>query len=495
VYSDGENQSNIRVFGISGFLPDSKTVAKITDERKIIWAGPSSSDHSRYGIFLSQFKLAEKSITTEKMTSNDLFSSKVDFLHVEQIGQIFWIFGTEKTSSFAISICPQENDLESTALNSITYKLRCCEHNKCYNELKHGKFVEKNLFIGLFTDNQDNFVLCSLKIDENCNQKFPSSMTLLYKTSKSFQFSFQKAKNGVSIALVQSNQIQKLSLFNNTIVKNIDFSLDEIGTKGAKTLMGSAIHAGDLYVTSSAGVHRINFSACFRYGESKSVCLAIEDVLCGWNTLTNTCQEIRIKEKRGDDNEVIWGSNLPSEIDSDNEIEIERIGLKPVPISTITSGTVFDQLKWLYGNFQPIPQHDEKFSITFSPEFHRGQMVLYPAESDNLDGIYYLEYLIRGKVVRRSKFRVAPYVGWHQGEYYETLTEPVTQKTILDTSISSVVDESFATKFGNSNVWFVLLIIPIVLLLSLCVFQRQRKVSKSSPVSFFLIFLSMKNSK
>ena len=488
-----------RVDDIVGFTPTAQTAAKKISKTQIISAGPSSIDELTFGIFISEMDGNRFSRT--QLTNPSLFSGTVKFVGIGETPSRFIIFGRqwdkqqEKLNSFAASIC--KNDPASvkteTFISTRMIKLNCCQERHCFPVLQQGHFVNKTTFLGLFINADSESAICSFDltdIDRSTCDKHQKTLpitarkhltaTPLYTTTAVKQFAIKDLTFGSVIALITSDGVQKLSLVDGVILKNYVFKIPEL--TDAKVL-ASGIRGEHLFITTSSGIEMVDLSSCYLYGTSKSVCLAIEDLLCGWNEETVTCETTvtngKLMQKvKGDTDQNI-------EIQVDPEIIIQRSNSNPVTISTLTNGTLCNELKWFNERFEPVPMDDYRYFISYSPEHKRAQLVLYPPQKriNQLDGLYYLEYLIRGQSVRRSRFRVVPFTD-----------EPVlrTAASLISFTTAVNVDENLVmplTADHKAGLWSLLVIPIIALAIVAAILHRNRTSHSSQEKAFLFLFL------
>ena len=358
-------------------------------------------------------------------------------------------------------------------------KINCCRDRHCYPSLKQGHFINGTKFLGLFENPDSESALCSIDITKlfrpKCEETFRKSATAkpLYTSVDTIKhLSILEVARGTVIALVGPKKIYKMSLVDGEMLKNYEFDL------GSRDILATGFRGSDWAVSTRQGIEMIDMASCHLYGQSKSVCLAIEDLLCGWNPETLTCEPtinnsniLQTFTDQIDDN---------IEIHVDPEITIQRFRSKPVTISTLTNETLCDELKWYNEQFEPVPMDDYRYFISHSIEHQRAQLVLYPPKNEigQLDGLYYLEYLIRGQSVRRSRFRVVPFASKTVFRAALPIISPAEEELVENIEIASTVDYTV-------GLWSLLVIPIIALTVFAAIFQRNRSLQSTQVNSNF----------
>ena len=178
---------------------------------------------------------------------------------------------------------------------------------------------------------------------------------------------------------------------NNTFLinHNLKFPLD-----GANMTTEMRIINGNLLtIENHKTIKRYEISKCEKY-LTCAVCIAIGDVLCGWNAQISKCSEISDEKNV----EIIQNLQTPGhainqicQVHVDQPIGFTRKRNEPVTIATKTDNIpIFESLTWRTPGGDIIDKNNQKYFHSYQAELDRAQLVVYP-NMDNpakMDGTY-----------------------------------------------------------------------------------------------------------
>ena len=296
---------------------------------------------------------------------------------------------------------------------------------------------------------------------------------ILFQTKIDFVTS-EKTYGGHILALVAATgKAIKLSLSDKKSYFNAEINLES-----PYPLLNVLFKNSQLYFATERKIGTFEFSNCENYGNSKAVCVAIEDFSCSWDDISNRC----VKKS---------SARQKSEIEKSESIEIElfvegtseRIGSNPITLSTVIEKSHCTALQWFDEKFQPITTDDVKFIAMSQVGHKRAHLVIHPPEGDfsKLDGKYYLDCSIHGKTVRRTIFNVDDFQKSKNRKSEKILDERVSKNFTDEIELAI----SGSTETRASGVIYSLLIIPALVIMTLCTFViilKRHQSLKSTQV-------------
>ena len=220
------------------------------------------------------------------------------------------------------------------------------------------------------------------------------------------------------------------------------------------------------------------------------MCLAIGDILCGWNLVTNRCVEKQFGGSDSADSLVVQAIRTTAaeaaigqycKISNDEVVAVTHRTNDPVTIAVPTRNVpLFDKLRWRAPNAQLIERNERQFFHSYEPQLKRAQLVIYP-DGEKMDGIYTLEYVIRDIVTHVSTFNVQSERNQSSPEIDEARDEKDEQG---DDLIGSPTDPSTA---GTSSLVIMVVVIAlcvIAILLFVVILLRWNRAKEESNSPF-----------
>ena len=294
----------------------------------------------------------------------------------------------------------------------------------------------------------------------------------LFQTKIDFVTS-EKTYGGHILALVAAKGTGiKLSLSDKKSYFNAEINLDS-----PHPLLNVHLKNSQLYFATERKIGTFEFSNCENYGNSKAVCVAIEDFSCSWDEISNRCLK---KSSYRQKPEIKKSESI--EIEVFVEGTSERIGSNPITLSTVIEKSHCTALQWFDEKFEPIITDDVKFIAMSKVGHKRAHLVIHPPEGDfsKLDGKYYLDCSIHGKTVRRTIFNVEDFQ-----KSKNRKSENIDQKTSDNFTDEIELAISGSTETRASGVIYSLLIIPALVIMTLCTFViilKRHQSLKSTQV-------------